>query len=84
MSVSYLKIITALIIFAFSKVVTAQFSSFAFERFTIEDGLSNNSINAVLQTSDGFLWAATKDGLNRFDGQNFVVFKHDPNIENSL
>lgn len=84
MSTSYFKIVTALIIFSFCKVTIAQFSSFAFERFTIEDGLSNNSINAVLQTSDGFLWVATKDGLNRFDGQNFVVFKHDPNIENSL
>lgn len=84
MSKSYFKIITVLFILAFSEVVTAQFSSFAFEHFTIEDGLSNNSINAVLQTSDGFLWIATKDGLNRFDGQNFVVFKHDPNSENSL
>jgi len=68
----------------FSEAAKAQFSSFAFERFTIEDGLSNNSINAVLQTSDGFLWVATKDGLNRFDGQNFVIFKHNPNSEYSL
>ena len=84
MSTSYFKIVTALFIFTFCKVTTAQFSSFAFERFTIQDGLSNNSINAVLQTSDGFLWVATKDGLNRFDGQNFVIFKHDPTSANSL
>lgn len=84
MSTSYFKIATALVIFTFCKVTTAQFSSFAFERFTIEDGLSNNSINAILQTSDGFLWVATKDGLNRFDGQNFVIFKHDPTSANSL
>lgn len=81
---SYLKIVLALILVILNKVTLAQFSSFAFERYTIEDGLSNNSINAVLQTSDGFLWVATKDGLNRFDGQNFVVFKHDPTTANSL
>lgn len=81
---SYLKIVLALIIFILDEFSLAQFSSFAFERYTIEDGLSNNSINAVLQTSDGFLWVATKDGLNRFDGQNFVVFKHDPTTANSL
>ena len=78
------KLLITLVLFSFCKVTVAQFSSFAFERFTIEDGLSNNSINAVLQTSDGFLWVATKDGLNRFDGQNFVIFKHDPTIANSL
>ena len=84
MQIFYIKILTSLIVCILAETVTAQFSSFAFERFTIEDGLSNSSINAILQTSDGFLWVATKDGLNRFDGQNFVIFKHDPNSENSL
>ncbi len=80
----YLKILTGLFFFTLSEASTAQFRSFAFERLTIEDGLSNNSINCILQTSDGFLWIATKDGLNRFDGQSFVVFKHDPASANSL
>ena len=62
----------------------SQTHHFSFEHYTIADGLSNNSINAVLQTRDGFIWIATKDGLNRFDGQKFVVFKHDPSIKNSL
>ncbi len=57
---------------------------FSFEHFTIAEGLSNNSINAILQTRDGFIWIATKDGLNRFDGQNFMVFKHDPNSINTI
>ncbi|MFZ5946654.1 MAG: ligand-binding sensor domain-containing protein [Stygiobacter sp.] len=37
--------------------------------------MSNNSVNCILQTKDGYLWIATKDGLNRFDGQSFKVFK---------
>ncbi|MCK9424462.1 MAG: histidine kinase [Ignavibacteriaceae bacterium] len=84
MQKSPFKILIVLFLFALCEVLTAQYRSFSFERFTIEDGLSNNSINCILQTSDGFLWIATKDGLNRFDGQSFVIFKHDPTSENSL
>ena len=84
MQKSSFRILIVFFFISLYEVAPAQFGSFAFERFTIEDGLSNNSINAVLQTSDGFLWVATKDGLNRFDGQNFVIFKHDPTSTNSL
>ena len=59
-------------------------SSLIFERLTINDGLSNNSINDVLQTRDGYIWIATKDGLNRYDGQHFRVFKHNPFETNSV
>jgi ligand-binding sensor domain-containing protein/signal transduction histidine kinase len=40
--------------------------------FTVEDGLSSNVVNAVLQTRDGFLWIGTDAGLNRFDGRRFT------------
>lgn len=50
----------------------------AFEKITIEQGLSQGMIFDMLQTRDGFLWVATKDGLNRYDGYNFKVFSHDP------
>ncbi len=49
-----------------------------FDHLTISDGLSNNSVNDIVQTSDGYIWIATKDGLNRYDGQNFKIFKHNP------
>ncbi|MDP3580741.1 MAG: two-component regulator propeller domain-containing protein, partial [Ignavibacteria bacterium] len=64
--------------------ILAQQSNFKFERFTINNGLSNNSVNCVLQTKDGYLWIATKDGLNRFDGQSFKVFKKNASQKNSL
>ena len=63
---------------------TAQYRSMMFDRFTIENGLSNNSVNNILQTHDGFLWIATKDGLNRYDGQSFKHYKHNPSNKNSL
>jgi signal transduction histidine kinase/ligand-binding sensor domain-containing protein len=40
--------------------------------FTVEDGLSSNVVNALLQTRDGFLWIGTDAGLNRFDGRHFA------------
>ncbi|MEW6194463.1 MAG: two-component regulator propeller domain-containing protein [Bacteroidota bacterium] len=61
-----------------------QLTTYQFEHFNIQDGLSNNSVNCVIQTADGYLWIATKDGLNRFDGNNFKVFKHNPNDSLSL
>lgn len=69
----------SLLLFVFiSKIVYAQFSSLKLEHFTINDGLSNNSINSIIQTAEGYLWIATKDGLSRYDGQNFKNFKHNP------
>ena len=44
--------------------------------FTLEDGLSQASIIDLLQDSSGFVWIATQDGLNRFDGSNFKHFKY--------
>src|SRR5437868_12846950 len=42
--------------------------------WTTENGLPQNSINAILQTRDGYLWIATFGGLARFDGVKFTVF----------
>ena len=50
----------------------------------IEQGLSNNSVRCVFQDHKGFMWFGTEDGLNRFDGYSFTVFKHDPANKNSL
>jgi signal transduction histidine kinase/ligand-binding sensor domain-containing protein len=45
--------------------------------WTTENGLPQNSVHAVLQTSDGFLWLATESGVARFDGYQFQVFDGD-------
>jgi signal transduction histidine kinase/ligand-binding sensor domain-containing protein/DNA-binding response OmpR family regulator len=50
----------------------------AFRHLTIADGLSQNAVAAVVQDRRGFMWFGTKDGLNRYDGYNFLVFQHDP------
>ena len=55
-----------------------------FERISTEHGLSQASISSILQDRRGFLWFGTMDGLNRYDGYSFTVYKHDPEDENSL
>ena len=49
-----------------------------FRHLTIADGLSQNAVSAIVQDRRGFMWFGTKDGLNRYDGYQFVVFRHDP------
>src|SRR5512133_1256949 len=45
-----------------------------FEQVSIEQGLSESVVRAILQDRQGFLWFGTDDGLNRFDGYNFVTY----------
>jgi len=58
--------------------------SIHFNRLTTEDGLSNNNVLDIIQDRSGFLWLATDDGLNRFDGYDFKVFRNDLANQNSL
>ncbi|SLM31927.1 putative Histidine kinase [Desulfamplus magnetovallimortis] len=58
--------------------------SVKFDHITIEDGLSQNTINAILQDQNGFMWFATQDGLNKYDGYNFTYYKNNPEDANSL
>jgi signal transduction histidine kinase/ligand-binding sensor domain-containing protein/CheY-like chemotaxis protein/AraC-like DNA-binding protein len=48
-----------------------------FRHLTIADGLSQNAVSSILQDRRGFMWFGTKDGLNRHDGYNFLIFRHD-------
>tara|TARA_R110000868_G_scaffold304437_16_gene565245 strand:+ start:17155 stop:20376 length:3222 start_codon:yes stop_codon:yes gene_type:complete len=67
-----------LLLFIGLQVVSAQDMSIRFEQITTEDGLSQSTVNAILQDSRGFLWFATDDGLNRYDGYEFKVYRNDP------
>jgi PAS domain S-box-containing protein len=55
-----------------------------FLHLTQEDGLSQNAGLAFLQDSRGFVWIGTQDGLNRYDGQTFTIYKNDPDDPTSL
>ncbi|MGQ9642496.1 MAG: hybrid sensor histidine kinase/response regulator transcription factor [Ignavibacterium sp.] len=49
--------------------------SVEFRNYSVQDGLSNNKVNCVLQDKAGFIWFGTEDGLNRFDGYEFKLFR---------
>jgi two-component system sensor histidine kinase ChiS len=55
-----------------------------FSRISIEQGLSQSVVNTILQDSQGFLWFGTQDGLNRYDGYDFKVYKNDPDNDQTL
>ena len=55
-----------------------------FEHLSIEDGLSQNAGLEIFQDSRGYLWIGTQDGLNRYDGFAFKIYKHDPDDPTSI
>lgn len=55
-----------------------------FEAFTINDGLSQGFISSIVQDKQGFMWFGTSDGLNKYDGYTFTVFRHDASNPSSV
>jgi len=55
-----------------------------FRNYTIDQGLSHSKVNCFLQDFQGFLWCGTNEGLNRFDGYTFTVFRQEPGNHRSL
>ncbi|MFT6731911.1 MAG: ligand-binding sensor domain-containing protein [Polaribacter sp.] len=51
--------------------------AFDIQKLSLEEGLSQSVINQIVQDNNGFIWLATEDGLNRFDGYDFLVYQHD-------
>jgi signal transduction histidine kinase/ligand-binding sensor domain-containing protein/DNA-binding response OmpR family regulator len=72
-----------LLLLTFSSGIS-QKSQYVFDQITIENGLSNNSITCIFKDSRKFIWIGTTDGLNRYDGYSFVIYKHTPSDSNSI
>jgi len=84
-SLSYLVQIFWYSILSFINInVCAQPAKVSFDRITNKDGLSQSTVNHIIQDKKGFLWFATFDGINKYDGYSFKVYRHDENDSNSL
>src|SRR5688572_21080402 len=55
-----------------------------FTALTTKNGLSSNTVNAILKDRFGLLWFGTDDGLDKFDGTSFKVYRHKPGDSTSL
>lgn len=72
-----------IILFFWSSIAFSQNAAASFEHFTHEDGLSG-PVTHIKQDKFGFLWLGTTDGLNRFDGRNFTVYRNTRGDSTSL
>ncbi len=79
----------------FAKILILLFSSFSatahfnpqklfIKNINLKDGLSQCVVTDIIQDDMGFIWVATFDGLNRFDGTNIKVFRHNPEDSSSI
>ncbi len=62
----------------------AQKSDLKFNHINSLDGLSHGSVSCIIQDYQGFMWFGSADGLNRYDGYNITVYKHDSQDSSSL
>jgi signal transduction histidine kinase/ligand-binding sensor domain-containing protein/DNA-binding response OmpR family regulator len=62
----------------------AQSERINFTALSAKDGLLSNTVNAIIKDRYGLMWFATDDGLNKFDGTNFTVYRHIPGNTSSL
>ena len=78
-----LKFFIICFLYLLTNVLHAQ-ENFVFENFSIPQGLSNPTINCICEDKYGFLWLGTNDGLSRYDGYEFKVYKNNPSDSTSL
>jgi ligand-binding sensor domain-containing protein len=80
------KAINLIILLLFVQIGFAQKSKslFVFDNFADKNGVASNFINCFLPDKNGFLWVGTSNGLKRFDGDKFTIFKHEKDNPLSL
>lgn len=72
-----MKNIAFIIFLLFISICRAQDNNILFQNYNVSNGLSQNTVIRSLEDSNGVMWFCTRDGLNRFDGTEFEVFRAD-------
>lgn len=67
-----------------SLALAQQSRQYSFKKFSVNNGLASNSVLRVAQDRDGFIWLATSNGLQRYDGSSFITFKPEPGNSSSV
>lgn len=79
----YLWILVVVLLYIFPKNIYA-YNPITFENLTIDDGLSQATVETIIQDSKGYIWIGTNDGLNRYNGTDMRVFKSDKKNKDSI
>jgi len=80
---TYRDLISLCLILTMTTICSGQ-TNFNFKSLSKEDGLSQASVFAIAQDQSGFMWFGTRDGLNKYDGYQFKVYKNDHDDNKSL
>ena len=75
---------TFILLFTLPSLAYPQSQDIKFEHLSVEDGLSHNTVYCIFQDSQGFMWFGTEDGLNKYDGYTFTIYRNDPDDTLSL
>ena len=67
-----------------ANVIETKTEPLNFTQLSTLKGLSNSNVFSITQDHQGFIWFATSDGLNRFDGNNFLTYRHNTSDEHSI
>ncbi len=81
---TWIALIMGMLLFSYSSISYGQHFNIKFKHLSTRDGLSSNEVRAVFEDSNGFIWFATSDGLNRWNGYKFDIFKNYNDDLNSL
>lgn len=73
-----------ILLFPLILISQTNLQNLGFVTYNTDHGLSNNSITCITQDKYGFIWIGTKDGLNRFDGKDFLIFRNTPGDSSSV
>ena len=76
--------LAALVFTVISAPVKAQFDEEVFERISTGSGLSSAVVTTIMKDSRGFMWFGTQNGLNKFDGYTFTVYRHNDTLPHSI
>jgi ligand-binding sensor domain-containing protein len=74
----------AIVALLWSLQLPAQTPRLKFKHISTEQGLSNTTVEAIVQDKRGFIWIGTRDGLNRYDGGQLVIYRFSATDSNSI
>ncbi|MEN8118018.1 MAG: two-component regulator propeller domain-containing protein, partial [Bacteroidota bacterium] len=79
-----MKRLTGILIFKLILLSQLFAQQYNFTTWSIDDGLSQSVVNCIFQDSRGYIWMGTQNGLDRFDGENFILYRYDPTDSGSI